>query len=705
MNANERKYNTNIIKGCLTTGARVESDCSCGPAENDVPFIYSISFAFIRVHLRLILSGVGVFAAGGAHAQIAKPLPVSTVTYKDVQPLLKARCVVCHSAEMIGTPAVSGGLALDTYAAFSKGVVTDKNAHPIYMAGKREDSELLKRLVTSSSAQLMPKGGPALPPEQIALFRKWIMAGAPGPVVAELKTIGNVLPVLPMPALVGSLDVTLPTRITLTPDQIAGTDSVSKTHPAYGMAGAGKTEKTGKAEKAEKTGKSGMSAAVVPAAVPVSKAVSKTAAPVPAPNPALSYALSYAMKIGPLPPQTAIAFSPDGKHLAVGGYRAVIVWDTATGQPSGCLGSLAGQVQSLAFRPDGAQLAVGGGVPGVSGEVKIVDAQSLAAVGSPLVGHTDVVFSVAWNAAGTQLATASQDKTARLWDWPSGKEKMAFKDHSDAVTRVCFAPDGKSVYTASLDHNARRFDCADGKVIRAFTGHGDGITALALSPKGDALLTSGPEPEIRWWNTAAEGEPQRQGGHGAQVNDIAWSRDGKIIATSGADHTVRLWDAGNRNQIRALDSGSDWIYAASVSPDGKLVAGAGADGVTRVWETATGRLRLSLLAWPPSNKSGAIEYAAITPEGYYNASPMWAARLRPQLAAQASMPTSVSNPRAADWIHTLRQPDSVAKGWQAAPLEPAKLDAPKSPAPIASPVKPVASATASKPVAPPSTSK
>ena len=48
------------------------------------------------------------------------------------------------------------------------------------------------------------------------------------------------------------------------------------------------------------------------------------------------------MKIGPLPPQTAIAFSPDGKRLAVGGYRAVIVWDTTTGQPVGSVAGLAG---------------------------------------------------------------------------------------------------------------------------------------------------------------------------------------------------------------------------------------------------------------------------------------------------------------------------------------------------------------------------
>ena len=697
MNANERKSNTSRRQVVLNRAPKTNTE---GKASGDVSL-----FAFIRVHSRLILSFVLVLgAADSGRAQTAKSLPVTTVvTYKDVQPLFKERCVVCHSQEMLATPSVSGGLALDTYAAFRKGVVGDKNAHLIYTAGKREDSELLRRLISSSPAQLMPKGGPALSMEQIALVKRWILAGAPGPAgeaSGEVKTVRSVVAVLPMPALIGTQDVTLPTRLTITPDIPGKTDKPAQASTAYK---ANKIEKTEKTDGTDKTGKAAVANRGAAQAVPVVSAVKTTV------KEAAPLALSYALKVGPLPPQTAIAFSPDGKRLAIGGYRAVIVWDTATGQPAGCVDYLPGQVQSLAYRPDGMQLAIGGGVPGVSGEARVVDAQSLALIGQPLIGHTDVVFCAAWNMAGTQIATASQDKTARLWDWPSGKEKMAFKDHSDAVTRICFAPDGKSVYTASLDHNARRFDCADGKVIRAFTGHAEGITALALSPKGDALLTSGVEPEIRWWNPNAEGDPDRRGAHGAQVNDIAYSRDGKILVTSGADHTVRVWDAGSRNQIRALDGGSDWIYAASVSLDGKLVAGAGADGMVRVWETATGRLRLSLLAWPPSEKSRLIEYAAITPEGYYSASPGWAARLRPQYGAQnaASSPAPSVSSRVTDWIRHLRQPDSVAKGWQAAPLEPAKPDAP-SPVPAAPaslPAKPVASTTALKSTVAPPASK
>ncbi len=561
------------------------------------------SSSLCETSVSLCLCGAILLSAvmGTALAQGGKPTvtakPTATVTYKDVQAVLKARCVVCHSQQMVGTPVVSGGLALDTYAAIKKGVATDKGTRPILIAGKSDDSEFIKRLVATSPTKLMPKGGPALPPAQIALLKKWVEGGAPGP-AGEEAVANPGAAVLPMPALVGTQDVSLKTRIALAADVLG-------------------------------------------------KATPK--------NPVLAFAL----KIGPLPPLTALAFSPDGKHLAVGGYRAVTLWDMVTGKPLGVLTGLSGPVQALAFRPDGMQLAIGSGNPGISGDVKVVDANTLQSAGPMLTGHTDVVFGVAWNSKGTLLITGSQDKTARIWEWPSGKTKLTLKDHSDAVTKVCFAPDDKSVYTASLDHNARRFDVNDGKVMRVFTGHSDGITALAINPKGDRIVTAGPEPELRWWNADTGDVASRQGGHGGPVNDIAFSKDGKLVASGSADHAVRLWDGNSTGGMRTLEGANDWIYATAISPDDKLVAGASADGITHIWDAQTGRLRISLAAWPPSGKSTLIEYAAITPEGYFDASPAWAARLRPQLAG-----TDTPLPKLASWVQTLRQPENVVKGWQ-----------------------------------------
>lgn len=543
-------------------------------------------------------------------AQGAKPkVSASGVpTYaQDLRPILQARCIVCHSQANLNNPALSGGLALDTYAALQKGV----GSQAIYTVGKSGSSELMRRLKATSPTLLMPKGGPPLSPAQIALFQRWIDGGAPAGALPNASHSAH--PSLAaMPADPGLQDVRLATRIQPTPDLFK-------------------------------------------------KDTPKNAA------------LAFALKIGPLPPITALAFSPDGKRLAVGGYRAVILWDTTTSHPVGCLAPLPGPVQALAFRPDGTQLAVATGLPAVSGEACIYDTKTLALVGTPLGGHTDLVLSVAWSPDGKRLATASQDKTACLWEWPSGKQLQVLRDNSDAVTCVCFSPDGKLLYTASLDHNVRQFDATTGKVQKVFSGHEDGVLAVAISPDGKGLVSAGPEPRLRWWNLDTGETAHYSDGHGATVNAIVFSKDGKFLASASADKTVRLWNDGGGHK-RALEGSDDWVYAVALSPDGKLVAGAGADGITRLWETANGRLRLLLLAWPPAGKSTAPEWVALTPEGYYDASPAWAARLRPLLAGQP-----VNAPAVTAFLQTLRQPDNVAKGWQGAALDPAKLPAPSAP--------------------------
>lgn len=557
---------------------------------------YYAFFVLFCAFLRLMSCSV----YGSAQAQ------KSVVTYMEVKPILQARCVVCHKQEMVGTPAVSGGLALDTFAGIKKkGIVA---------AGKSADSELYKRLITTSPTKLMPKGGPALPDKEIALIKKWIDDGA------SAGSVKNDVPqkaagIVPMPPNPARENVMVKTRIVPTADL----------------------------KKKETPGDA---------------------------------TIDFALKIGPLPPVTALAFSPDGKILAAGVYRAVLLWDTATGKPLPCLMGLAGAVQSVAWRPDGSALAVAGGLPGASGEVKCFDTKTWQPINKSFGGQGDVVYSVAWSADGNKLAAASQDKTAKVWEWATGKELWTLKDHSDAVMRVVFAPDGKSLYTASQDKNVRRFNLDDGKLMRQFSGHNEGVGALALSPDGNRLISAGTEPQLRWWNIGDGNTARNDYAHEGGVNDIVFSKDGKWIASAGADKRLRIWQADNAAQQRALAGATDWEYTAAFSPDAKWTAGGGADGLIRLWETATGRLRLILAAYPPAGTqaTGIPEWAALTPEGVFDASANWTAILKPQLALQP-----ISAAQVTAFLPTLKQPDAVLKAWQMAALEPAKLPDPPAP--------------------------
>lgn len=544
----------------------------------------------------------------------------TTPTYAhDIRPIFESRCVVCHSKSNVPDAGISGGLALDSYAAIRAGAA----GRPILTPSGGGSSELLGRLTATSPSKLMPRGGPPLPAAQITLIRRWITAGAPaGGAAAAAPAAAHDPYAGPMPRDPDTLDVTLPTLIKPT------------------------------------------------VALPAKPAAGSPAATAARGNqPPHDDLLTFALRVGPLPPVTALAFSKDGKLLAAAGFRSVTIWDTATARPAACVTGLPGQVQALAFSPDGKRLAIGGGAPAKAGEVRVYDTSTWTQYGPALMGHTDVVYSVSWSPDGAHIATGSQDKTARIWDWPSGKTTHELKDSSDAITRVCYSPDGKALYAAGLDHSIRRYDVSTGIVVRTYTGHGDAVNAIAISPNGKILVSSGAEPDIRWWNADTGDGVGQHGSHSAAVNDLAFSKDSKFLVSASADDTARIWDGGNGDPRRRLDGAADWLYSAAISPDDRFVAAGGADGAVRLWQTDSGRLRLEMISWP-SGVAGALpEWLAATPEGYYDGSAGWIAALRAQIAGKP-LPTT----RSAPILASLRQPAAIGKACAAAPLETGKVD-------------------------------
>jgi WD40 repeat protein len=144
---------------------------------------------------------------------------------------------------------------------------------------------------------------------------------------------------------------------------------------------------------------------------------------------------------------TAVAFSPDGKHIAIAGSeRDVLVIGAASGKQEARLKPEVVSNLAVAFSPRKDLLATGGD----DSKVHLWDVKTWKLVRS-LSGHDGAVRSLQFSPDGKRLASGSSDATARLWDAGTGKELAAFAGHDGAVSAVSFSPDGKTLATASLD--------------------------------------------------------------------------------------------------------------------------------------------------------------------------------------------------------------------------------------------------------------
>jgi WD40 repeat protein len=300
-------------------------------------------------------------------------------------------------------------------------------------------------------------------------------------------------------------------------------------------------------------------------------------------------------------PVTAVAFSPDGKALAVGGFRAVRLLDPQTGSVTQRLPGPAGQVLALAWGGDGRQLAAGGGTAGVGGEICLWDVpQTGDPWSAPRVirAHADTIAALAWRPGAAEFATAGPDRVVRVWDG-AGNPVREVKDHVDAVLGVAYSPDGKWLATGSLDRTLKLYDAATGRRVNSFANP-EGVTAVAFSARSD-LVVACADRQARVWPVRAGGveNPLRGHGEGEAITSAAFSAEGTWFAWGAANRRVRLWNGDVSGQRREMTEAADWVYAVALSPDGKVVAAGAADGKVYLWSTHDGKL---LRAVSPSDR-------------------------------------------------------------------------------------------------------
>jgi WD40 repeat protein len=214
---------------------------------------------------------------------------------------------------------------------------------------------------------------------------------------------------------------------------------------------------------------------------------------------------------------------------------------------------------------------------------------------------------VAVSPNGKLLASGNWDTTVRLWDIASGAEIATLRGHTGPVLRVAFSPDGSLLASGARDKKwekaeVKLWDMRTRTELASLPGVADPVGSLAFSPDGKTVAVGDVSGSVFLWDVASKQVGKRLKGHTTGTL-VIWSRDGRRLVSGGND--IRIWDPAKGELLLAtqpVGDDADECFGLAMTKDGKLLASGSHRGNIRIWDIATGKAVLTLKQAPPKAK-------------------------------------------------------------------------------------------------------